>query len=181
MGRGFSTNDLARTLPPRHIAVCRVQTGGRGRFNRQWIGEKGGLWASFTVPLDTPHEASSEICWGHLPLVAGVALLDMLRDMGIRNTRLRWPNDLLVGRSKLAGILVERPSDHMAVIGIGVNVFNDVAGIAGMVQDRPHVSRTCCRTVLPFTASWPLWPPIWTGFSPHFHAEASPPCGIPWP
>ena len=93
----FSTNDLARTLPPRHIAVCRVQTGGRGRFNRQWIGEKGGLWASFTVPLDTPHEASSEICWGHLPLVAGVALLDMLRDMGIRNTRLRWPNDLLVG------------------------------------------------------------------------------------
>ena len=30
----FSTNDLARALPPGHIAVCRVQTGGRGRFNR---------------------------------------------------------------------------------------------------------------------------------------------------
>ena len=47
----FSTNDLARSLPPGHIAVCRVQTGGRGRFNRKWIGEEGGLWASFTVPL----------------------------------------------------------------------------------------------------------------------------------
>ena len=73
----FSTNDLARTLPPRHIAVCRVQTGGRGRFNRQWIGEKGGLWASFTVPLDTPHEASSEICWGHLPLAVSYTHLTL--------------------------------------------------------------------------------------------------------
>ena len=113
----FSTNDLARSLPPGHIAVCRVQTGGRGRFNRKWIGEEGGLWASFTVPLDT----AAGVHWGHLPLVAGLALLNMLRSMGIANARLRWPNDVLIGKSKLAGILVERPSAHMAVIGMGIN------------------------------------------------------------
>lgn len=133
----FSTNDLARALPPRHIAVCRVQTGGRGRFNRKWIGEEGGLWASFTVPLTTPAETSAEVRWGHLPLVAGLALLNMLRDMGITSARLRWPNDLLVDGSKLAGILVELPSEDKAVIGIGVNIFNDVAGISGLVQDPP--------------------------------------------
>ena len=35
-----STNDLARSLPPRHIAVCRVQKSGRGRFNRKWVGNE---------------------------------------------------------------------------------------------------------------------------------------------
>lgn len=131
----FSTNDLARTLPPGHIAVCRVQTGGRGRFNRKWIGAEGGLWSSFTVPLHTDKDTAENVHWGHLPLVAGLALLNMLREMGISGARLRWPNDLLVGKSKLAGILVERPSECMAVIGIGVNVSNDVAGMDGMVQD----------------------------------------------
>lgn len=61
----------------------------------------------------------------------------MLRGMGLDSVRLRWPNDLLAGKSKLAGILVERPAAHMAVIGIGINIFNDVAGITGMVQDPP--------------------------------------------
>ena len=82
-----------------------MQKSGRGRFNRKWVGEEGGLWSSFTVPLDT----AAGVHWGHLPLVAGLALLNMLRSMGIANARLRWPNDVLIGKSKLAGILVERP------------------------------------------------------------------------
>ena len=127
----FSTNDLARALPPWHIAVCRVQTGGRGRFNRKWIGEEGGLWASFNVPLDTPADAADGVDWGHLPLVAGLALLSMLRGMGLDSVRLRWPNDLLAGKSKLAGILVERPAAHMAVIGIGINIFNGKNWLSG--------------------------------------------------
>ena len=133
----FSTNDLARSLPPGHIAVCRVQTGGRGRFNRKWIGEEGGLWASFTVPLSAPADTAAGVHWGHLPLVAGLALFNMLRGMGLDSVRLRWPNDLLAGKSKLAGILVERPAENMAVIGIGINVFNDVASIAGEIKDPP--------------------------------------------
>ncbi len=132
----FSTNDLARTYAPWHIAVCAVQTNGRGRFNRKWIGQQGGLWASFNVPIDEKN-ASSGINWGHLPLVAGLALLNMLRNMGINNARLRWPNDLLIGNSKLAGILVERPAADMAVIGIGINVHNDVASIAAEIKDPP--------------------------------------------
>ena len=132
-----STNDLARFLPPRHIAVCRVQRGGRGRFNRKWIGEEGGLWSSFTIPLDTPADTADGVHWGHLPLVAGVALLNMLHGMDIAGARLRWPNDVLIGKSKLAGILVERPSGHMAVIGMGINIFNDVASMAGEIKAPP--------------------------------------------
>ncbi len=132
----FSTNDLARAYGPWHIAVCKVQTGGRGRFNRRWIGQEGGLWASFNVPLDDK-KSPSDVNWGHLPLVAGLALLNMLRGMGVNAARLRWPNDLLVGHSKLAGILVERPAANMAVIGIGINAHNDVTAIAAEVKDPP--------------------------------------------
>lgn len=61
----------------------------------------------------------------------------MLCGMGLDSVRLRWPNDLLAGKSKLAGILVERPAENMAVIGIGINVFNDVSSIAGEIKDPP--------------------------------------------
>lgn len=133
----LSTNDLARSLPPWSIARCDVQTSGRGRFNRPWIGAEGGLWCSFTVPLAATGTALPE--WGHLPLVAGLAVLDLLDTLEINTGRLRWPNDLLVGNAKLAGILVERPSADMAVIGIGINAHNSMEDLRGKTKD-PAVS-----------------------------------------
>lgn len=132
-----STNDLARVLPPWSIARCDAQTSGRGRFNRPWIGARGGLWSSFTVPLTPTGSVSPE--WGHLPLVTGLAVLDLLDSLGIPGGRLRWPNDLLVNRAKLAGILVERPSAEMAVIGIGINAHNNMEELQGKTKD-PAVS-----------------------------------------
>ncbi|MCQ5042047.1 hypothetical protein NE654_13310, partial [Akkermansia muciniphila] len=64
-----------------------------------------------------------------------LALFNMLRGMGLDSEPQRWPNDLLAGKSKQAGILVERPAENMAVIGIAINVFNDVASIAGEIKD----------------------------------------------
>lgn len=130
-----STNDLARNLPPWSIARCDFQSSGRGRFNRAWFGGKGGLWTSFTLPLNP--DAPPTVNWGHLPLLAGLATLDMLGTLEIKSARLRWPNDILVGKSKLAGILVERPAPEMAVLGIGINVFNDIQSLAGQVKDTP--------------------------------------------
>lgn len=130
-----STNDTARCLPPWSVARCHFQSSGRGRFNRAWFGGKGGLWTSFTVPLNPT--APSSVNWGHLPLLAGLAVLDMLEALNITSARLRWPNDILVGKSKLAGILVERPQLEMGILGIGINVFNDIAALEGHVKDTP--------------------------------------------
>lgn len=44
--------------------------------------------------------------------------------MGVEGLRLRWPNDLMVGRKKLAGLLVERFTPDTVVVGVGINVFN---------------------------------------------------------
>lgn len=126
----FSTNDLGRLLPPWSIAKALVQNGGRGRMNRKWHSGPGGLWVSFVVPL-----SDNVTNWGPLPLVAGLALLDLMTRLGINGARLRWPNDLLIGKSKLAGILVERPAADKAVIGIGVNVSNDINSVADQLND----------------------------------------------
>ena len=127
-----STNDLARSLEPWHLALAQSQTAGRGRMNRLWHSDKGGLWCSFVLPLEHPQRD-----WTPLPLLGGLALLDTMKEFGLFHARLRWPNDLLVGKAKLAGILAERPSAHKAVLGIGLNLFNAVEEIAALIQDPP--------------------------------------------
>lgn len=128
-----STFNEARKHPAWTIVTAERQTKGRGRFNRAWFGEKGGLWATYNLPLapDTPHH------WGLLPLVAGVAIMNALEPFRIPHLRLRWPNDVLVGKAKLAGILVERPKADMASIGVGINVCNNIVSLHGRVQDAP--------------------------------------------
>ena len=132
-----STFNEARKQPAWTIVSARNQTRGRGRFNRTWFGSKGGLWATYNLPLDPALNRH----WGVLPLVAGAALIETLKDFNIQGLRLRWPNDVLVGRAKLAGILVERPSATMASIGIGLNMFNDINKLEGQTSD--PVTRLC--------------------------------------
>ena len=128
-----SALDEARLLPPWTIVRAERQLKGRGRFNREWVADEGGLWASYNLPLEAPGDHP----WGFLPLVAGVALMEALKEFAISGLRLRWPNDLLVGRAKLAGILVERPWEKMASVGIGVNVHNPVVDYFDVFCDQP--------------------------------------------
>lgn len=115
-----TTNRLAAGLPAWHAARADTQTAGRGRTGRAWTSDRGGLWLSAVLPCPGPRER-----WAALPLAAGHALLAALSELGVSGIRLRWPNDLLVGPRKLAGLLVERHTPHTAVVGVGLNVFND--------------------------------------------------------
>lgn len=126
-----STFTEARLHPAWTVVCSARQSGGRGRFNRAWIADEGGLWMSCNLPL------RGERPWGMLPLVAGAALMDALAPLGIPQLRLRWPNDVMAGRGKLAGILVERPSRELASVGIGINVFNSVLALHGRTTDVP--------------------------------------------
>jgi BirA family biotin operon repressor/biotin-[acetyl-CoA-carboxylase] ligase len=114
-----STNLLAAHLPPWTAVRAAVQTAGRGRTGRHWVSDEDGLWLSAVVP--TPGDSAP---WSLLPLAAGWAALGVVRGLGLPDARLRWPNDILVGRRKLAGILVDRFSPEAAVVGIGLNVAN---------------------------------------------------------
>jgi birA, biotin-[acetyl-CoA-carboxylase] ligase region len=115
-----TTNRLAAALPAWNAVRADTQTAGRGRTGRAWTSDRGGLWLSAVLPCPGSRET-----WALLPLAVGWALLASLRDLGVHGLRLRWPNDLLVGSRKLAGILMERHSAATAVVGLGLNVFND--------------------------------------------------------
>ena len=127
-----STNDLAGQLSGWHAVVADQQTRGRGRYRRHWVSDAGGLWFSAVLPTPGPAER-----WAILPLAAGWALREMLAGLGVAGTRLRWPNDLMIGPAKLAGILVERFRPDTVVVGLGLNYTNNPAAadptLAGQV------------------------------------------------
>jgi BirA family biotin operon repressor/biotin-[acetyl-CoA-carboxylase] ligase len=131
-----STQDEARRLlvdkgraKVGDVVVADVQTAGRGRFDRTWQSPPGGLYATFLVVFD--------------PLVAirsAVAVARALAVFGI-DVRLKWPNDVLVGDAKLAGLLIESDGDR-ALVGIGVNLtVTPVEGATSVSDCRKKIRR----------------------------------------
>lgn len=114
-----STNLVAANLTAWNAVRADTQTAGRGRFQRSWVSDAGGLWLSAVLPVErnSPNGRA-------LPLAAGVAICEALRVTGGRQLRLRWPNDVLVQNRKLAGLLIDQFKPGLAVAGIGINVFN---------------------------------------------------------
>lgn len=104
------------------VVVTEHQTAGRGRLDRTWqTPPRSSL--TFSVLLRPPAEVPGER-WPWLPLLAGLAVTEALREQGYV-AGVKWPNDVLVhtaaGERKVCGILVERVEDA-AVVGIGLNV-----------------------------------------------------------
>jgi len=116
-----STNDIARDHPAWTAIVADVQTAGRGRLGRTWTSNPGGLWLSAVLP--TPGESDR---WAALPLATGLAVIRSLAKLHV-TARMRWPNDIMVGDLKLAGLLLERYTPDRVVAGIGVNLTNSPA------------------------------------------------------
>ena len=122
-----STNDHAKALADDgaghgEVVVAEGQTGGRGRRGRAWVMAPGRNVAFSVVlrPSGLPTERAPE-----LTLVASLAVCDALRSAGVE-AGIKWPNDILVGGRKIAGILTELAAEpdavHWVVVGVGVNV-----------------------------------------------------------
>ncbi len=123
-----------------------TQSGGRGRVGRIWLSPPGNLYASTIVRL---HPGEPEPAT--LALVAAVALEEVASAYaGPGKLQLKWPNDLMAGAAKLAGILLERVGDAV-VIGFGVNLAHhpenlerptsSLAALSGTAPD-PHAFLT---------------------------------------
>ena len=100
--------------------VAKSQTAGRGRKDRSWLSPDGGLYFSIILKprLDTENAPL-------LGLLSACAVARSLTELGVENVYLKWPNDVLIGESKIAGILSEAVflDDETigVIIGIGVN------------------------------------------------------------
>lgn len=142
-----STNDCARADLPAAGRAARVwlaehQTGGRGRRGRTWVSSFGrNIYLSLAWRFDLPM-----VRLAGLSLAVGVVVAETLAEFGLRGHALKWPNDVLVGDRKLAGVLVEVSGETdgpaCAVIGIGINVQLSEAE-AGAI-DQPWVDLAHC-------------------------------------
>jgi len=115
--------------------VAERQTAGRGRQGRAWQSPPGNLYASGLVQLRPTDPPAST-----LALVAGIALIDALNTEYLL---LKWPNDVLAGHTKLAGILLERQRD-VVVIGVGINLMHHPD-----LPDRPTTSLAALGAAVP--------------------------------
>jgi len=177
-----STNTrLLESLPPTAGAAAAVlaehQTGGRGRRGRGWVAPPGGAiclslsWQFADMPADL----------SALSLVTGIVVADALAEHGMRDLKLKWPNDLVTPRGKLGGILIEMRAEaggpvHV-VIGIGINVMldeaaraaiaatgntaDDLASSGAPVPDRNAVAASLLSRLVPALADFPR-----EGFTP---------------
>ena len=101
------------------VLVAEAQTSGRGRMGRRWVSPPR-CALTFSVLLRPGGVPAALLGW--LPLLSGVAVAAALREVAGVDARLKWPNDVLAGDAKLAGILAERWGEAV-VIGIGINVY----------------------------------------------------------
>ena len=102
------------------VVVADHQTQGRGRLDRVWE-TPAGTAVTFSLLLRPTAPTGS---WPWLPLLTGYAVAKALEARGV-DAGVKWPNDVLIGGRKVAGILVERidtPDGPAAVVGVGINV-----------------------------------------------------------
>lgn len=137
IGRGIryfteitSTNDVVKELAAKGakegtIVLAETQTQGKGRLGRRWLSPKGGIWFSVILRPKIPAKDSYQ-----LTFMAAVAVAKTIRKMYEVDAEVKWPNDVLVNRRKVCGILTETSTRgsavDFAVIGVGVNVNVDL-------------------------------------------------------
>jgi BirA family biotin operon repressor/biotin-[acetyl-CoA-carboxylase] ligase len=119
---GSTNADLAaraaQGAPEGTVLAAEEQRAGRGRMGRQWVSP---ARSAVMVSVLLRPAAISPARRGWLPLLAGVAAATAVRQTTGVPAVLKWPNDLLVGERKLAGILAEQSGDAV-VVGLGLNV-----------------------------------------------------------
>ena len=122
-----TTNDRIRELaleglPEGTLAVAEMQTAGRGRMGRAWQAPKdSGIWMSLLLRPDIPPMQASV-----LTLLTGIAIAEAIEEVTGVEVGIKWPNDILLNRKKLVGILTEMDCDmekiHSVTVGMGINV-----------------------------------------------------------
>jgi len=136
-----STSDEAKRrakagAPAGLLVTARRQTAGRGRHQRVWQSAEGNLFASLVLRPTCPPAKAAE-----LSFVTAVAVADAIAAYvgPSQPVRCKWPNDVLIGAKKAAGILLEAEPKGSAVdfviVGIGVNLIAHPDGVAFPATD----------------------------------------------
>ncbi len=117
-----STNDYLSALAfsdTTQICIASEQTQGKGQYDRAWLSQK-----DASVLLSIRYVFRADLSLNGLSLVIGLAIVNALEELGIKQIKLKWPNDVFFDNKKLAGILIENTVQgeyQSVVIGLGLN------------------------------------------------------------
>jgi BirA family biotin operon repressor/biotin-[acetyl-CoA-carboxylase] ligase len=139
LAEASSTNDVAREQARKgarsgFLVAASHQTTGRGRLGRNWESPPDrGLYVSILLRPDLPMTEA-----GKLTILSSVATVDAVETVSGLRPQIKWPNDLMVGGRKLAGLLIETEPKGgrlaFAVIGIGLNVRQEAGDFSPAVR-----------------------------------------------
>ena len=111
------------------VVISRVQTKGRGRFDRKWESPDGGLY--FSIVLRPQVETDKTTL---LPLIAALSICETIIAFNRLSAVIKWPNDVRINGKKVAGILLESEADgnkiDFVILGIGINLNTDVTQLS---------------------------------------------------
>ena len=173
-----STNDEAKSLARAGaedgtLVWALEQTSGRGRRGREWVSPRGNLYASLVLRPACPLARAAQ-----LGFVAALAIGDALTALlpGLRGLACKWPNDVLVGGRKIAGILLESEigedgSLAFLVAGVGINLVSAPAGAefpATSIVGEGHHPPEPAALLEAFAGHFASWSQRWAkeGFDP---------------
>ncbi len=117
-----STNDKAREFAKKgyhNLAIiAERQEKGRGRFNRRWDSDLGGLYMTLLLKENNLEKAR------YLTLIASVSVARSIMKLSNLKAEVKWPNDVMVNDKKVCGILTKTilGKENYALVGIGLNV-----------------------------------------------------------
>lgn len=129
---------LQDDAPHGALVITGEQTAGRGRMGRFWLSPDG-----CALALSIILRPARGVALPQVSMLGGLAVLDALTALGVRDLFLKWPNDILIGEKKVCGVLVETAWEGAylrgAILGIGLNVSGrfdspEVASVATTIS-----------------------------------------------
>jgi BirA family biotin operon repressor/biotin-[acetyl-CoA-carboxylase] ligase len=154
-----STNDEAAARAaagegPGLAILARTQNAGRGRRGRTWISPEGNLHLSLLVDPGRPMPEAAQ-----LSFVAALALAEALPIPA----ECKWPNDVLVGGKKIAGLLLEGAGTGLVIVGIGVNLADHPPEslVPATSLAAQGVTIAPCAFLIPLLERFDFWRRLW--------------------
>ena len=126
----YTQNEL-RSVTEGDLVISSIQTAGKGRENRSWFSQPGGLW--MTITLRPP---KLEIL-GEISRLATTAIVTTLEYFELSGCSIKLPNDVYYQRRKIAGVLADASvtgSSSIVYLGVGINVNNDPSEISDISE-----------------------------------------------
>jgi BirA family biotin operon repressor/biotin-[acetyl-CoA-carboxylase] ligase len=152
-----STNDLAHQAalnnsPRPAVFIAEEQSGGRGRNGKSWSSPPNlGLWMSLLLTPNHPLQH-----WPRITTTAATLIANTLRSTLSLPVQIKWPNDLWIGSSKLAGVIAETGTSSQGpyvVLGIGINALHSSSDFPPELRStatslKIHLAQPPCRNAL---------------------------------